>query len=38
LQTEIAGLGRNGFGDPFLHDAQLGSAEDFPQGYRRLHF
>ena len=38
LPTEIASLDRNGCGDPFLRDVQLGSAEYLLQGDRRLHF
>src|SRR6059036_4004503 len=38
LPAEIASLGRNGCGYPFLRDVQLGSAEYLLQGDRRLHF
>src|SRR5690349_17775531 len=38
LPAEIAGFGRNGGGNPFLHYAHLGAAEDFFQADGRLHF
>src|SRR5881397_707095 len=38
LPAEIASLGRNGCGYPFLRDVQLGSAEHPLQGDRRSHF
>src|SRR6266446_7846349 len=37
LPAEIARLGRNDAGHPFLHDAQLCADGYLPQGYRRLH-
>ena len=38
LPAEIAHFQRDRFRQPFLHDAELGSARDLLQCHRRLHF